>query len=109
MAEQVYHKLHTNRRQADNQHIDQAAVSIRDEKPLLGYRMLFIVGLFFGVVATIVSQYLIRFPSTANTEVWAESITHGLDAKLDQERFECGIDSHEAEAAGCHFDIMASS
>jgi hypothetical protein len=110
MADKVCYKLYTQKRKGDDPYIDQTA---GDQRRQLSYLIIFIAGLFFGFIATSISFYLLLVTNAYSIGVWTGSCAHDiaqvLNSTLDQNRYECGINSHEAEAAGCNFDIMASS
>lgn len=83
------------------------------------YLLFFICGLLFGIAATCASSPIIQTISKATEETSTEAqpkrltqIVEANDTSTTVEHHEseprCGIDWREAEAAGYHYDIMAS-
>lgn len=98
---EAYSKLHSNDGQFDDPNLDKTTTSFKDRKPHLGYLLIFLGGLFFGVVVAIISL-------NVSSSMFAGAVRGKKESgKLDVTH--CGTTSQQAEAAGCHFDIMASS
>jgi len=111
--EQKYAQLPTNSRPLDEPDVDHATTPPWSTRPRLHYLVTFMLGLLCGVIATSALERI--FPSTgtaaARVPIRSQADEATQDSDLDPYRGQltCGTDSHEAEAAGCHFDIMASS
>lgn len=78
-----------------------------DRKATQSWRIPLLLGCILGVGLTVVWQLVLQQPryNDLDKSLTAVSSTQLGDNADDSK---CGSNSHEAEAAGCHFDIMAS-